>query len=60
MLLRLNNVERKKKGATIMSSRIGKILNAHVAQVIGHTALLYRPGIPAVLDLNELVDSMPD
>lgn len=60
VLLRLNNAVRKKKGATILSSRIGKILNAHVAQVIGHTALLYRPGIPAVLNLNELVDSMPD
>lgn len=60
VLLRLNTAIRKKKGAMILSSRIGKILNAHVAQVIGHTALLYRPSIPAVLDLNALVDSMPD
>ena len=60
VLLRLNNAVRKKKAASILSSRVGKILNAHVAQVIGHTALLYRPGSPALLDLNEIVDSMPD
>ncbi|KAL7441753.1 hypothetical protein ACHAXH_008344 [Discostella pseudostelligera] len=60
VLLRLNNAVRKKKGASALSSRIGEILNAHVAQVIGHTALLYRPGSPAVLDLNEIVDSIPD
>ena len=60
VLVRLNNAVRKKKEATILSSRIGKILNAHVTQVIGHTALLYRPGNPAVLDLNGIVDSMPD
>lgn len=59
VLVRLNNAVRKKKEATILSSRIGKILKAHVTQVIGHTALLYRPGNPAVLDLNGIVDSMP-
>jgi hypothetical protein len=37
---------------------VAEILDAHVAQVIGHTALLYRPAIPPMLDLEQLVASM--
>lgn len=54
-LLRLNKVVSKKKGAKIVGGRIAEELGAHVAQVIGHTALLYRPGFPPVLDLDELL-----
>ena len=55
VLLRLNKVVKKKKEAKILGGRIAEILNAHVAQVIGHTSLLYRPGFPPVLDLDELI-----
>lgn len=58
VLLRLNSVVQKKKGAKILSERVAEILDAHVAQVIGHTALLYRPAIPPILDLEQLVASM--
>jgi pyrimidine deaminase RibD-like protein len=54
VLLRLNNVVHKKKGAKLLSERIADELNAHVAQVLGHTALLYRPGFIPVLDLDDL------
>ena len=57
VLLRLNNVVHKKKGAKLLGSRIAEELNAHVAQVIGHTALLYRPGFVPVLDLDELASN---
>ena len=53
ILLRLSNAIQKKKGAKILGERIAEELNAHVAQVVGHTVLLYRPGKPPVLDLNE-------
>jgi pyrimidine deaminase RibD-like protein/RNA-binding protein YhbY len=55
ILLRLNTAVAKKKGAKILGERIAEQLNAHVAQVVGHTALLYRPSIPAVLNLDEMV-----
>mmetsp|Transcript_24038 Transcript_24038/g.43129 ORF Transcript_24038/g.43129 Transcript_24038/m.43129 type:complete len:465 (+) Transcript_24038:304-1698(+) len=55
VLLRLNNVVQKKKGAKILGGRIAESLDAHVAQVIGHTVLLYRPAFPPVLDLDELI-----
>jgi diaminohydroxyphosphoribosylaminopyrimidine deaminase/5-amino-6-(5-phosphoribosylamino)uracil reductase len=55
VLLRLNNIVNKKKGAKILGERVAEILCAHVAQVLGHTALLYRPAEPPVLDLEELV-----
>lgn len=55
VLLRLNSIVNKKKGAKILGERVAEMLNAHVAQVLGHTALLYRPGMPPVLDLDELV-----
>ena len=56
VLLRLNKFVKKKKEAKILGGRIAEILNAHVAQVIGHTSLLYRPGFPPLLDLDELLD----
>lgn len=55
-LLRLNKVVQKKKGAKTLGGRIAEALGAHVAQVIGHTVLLYRPAFPPVLDLDELVE----
>jgi len=54
VLLRLNKAVKKKKGAKILGGRIADALDAHVAQVIGHTALLYRPGFPPVMDMEEL------
>jgi pyrimidine deaminase RibD-like protein/RNA-binding protein YhbY len=55
--LRLNKAVQKKKLAKHLGERIAASLGAHVAQVIGHTVLLYRPGIPAVLDLDALAKS---
>ena len=55
VILRLSNVVKKKKGAKIIGERIAEELDAHLAQVIGHTALLYRPGYPPVLDLDALL-----
>jgi|EP00979_Chaetoceros_neogracilis_P005496 diaminohydroxyphosphoribosylaminopyrimidine deaminase/5-amino-6-(5-phosphoribosylamino)uracil reductase len=55
ILLKLSNAIKKKKGAKILGERIAEELNAHVAQVVGHTALLYRPGRPVILDLKEVV-----
>jgi diaminohydroxyphosphoribosylaminopyrimidine deaminase/5-amino-6-(5-phosphoribosylamino)uracil reductase len=60
VLLRLNNVVHKKKGAKLLGSRIAEELNAHVAQVIGHTALLYRPAFVPLLDLDELASNDED
>ena len=57
VLLRLNNVVHKKKGAKVLSQRVATELDAHVAQVLGHTALLYRPGFDPVLDLDELASN---
>ncbi|KAL3928851.1 MAG: hypothetical protein SGBAC_012467 [Bacillariaceae sp.] len=54
--LRLNKAVGKKKFAKRLGERIGKALGAHVAQTVGHTALLYRPGIPPVLDLDQMVE----
>ena len=54
--LRLNKAVGKKKLAKRLGERIGKALGAYVAQAVGHTALLYRPGIPPVLDLEQLVE----
>ena len=41
ILLRLNNAIGKKKGVKLLGERIANDLNAHVAQVVGHTVLLY-------------------
>lgn len=54
VLLRLNNAVAKKKGAKLLGERVADQLGAHVAQVVGHTALLYRPSVPPVLDLESL------
>lgn len=56
ILLRLNNAIAKKKGVKLLGERVAKELNAHVAQVVGHTVLLYRPGLPPVLDLQKLIE----
>jgi pyrimidine deaminase RibD-like protein/RNA-binding protein YhbY len=58
--LRLNKAVGKKKLAKQLGERIAKELGAHVAQTVGHTALLYRPGIPPVLDLEEMTSSTQD
>jgi pyrimidine deaminase RibD-like protein/RNA-binding protein YhbY len=55
--LKLNKAVGKKKLARRLGERIAKDLNAHVAQTVGHTALLYRPGVPPVLDLEALMNS---
>lgn len=52
--LRLNKAVGKKKLANLLGHRIAKELNAHVAQSVGHTVLIYRPGIPPVLDLEQM------
>ena len=57
VLLRLKNVVQKKKGAKIVGERVAKALDAHLAQVVGHTALLYRPGFPPTLNLDELIET---
>lgn len=53
--LRLNRAVGKKKLARRLGERIAKQLDAHVSQAVGHTVLLYRPSVPPVLDLNQLV-----
>jgi pyrimidine deaminase RibD-like protein/RNA-binding protein YhbY len=54
--LRLTRAVGKKKLAKKLGERIAAELNAHVAQTVGHTVLLYRPGMPPVLDLEALVE----
>jgi diaminohydroxyphosphoribosylaminopyrimidine deaminase/5-amino-6-(5-phosphoribosylamino)uracil reductase len=54
--LRLNKAVGKKKLSRRLGERIAKEFGAHVAQTVGHTALLYRPGLPPVLDLDQLVE----
>jgi pyrimidine deaminase RibD-like protein/RNA-binding protein YhbY len=58
VLLRLNTAVAKKKGAKLLGERIASQLDAHLAQVVGHTALLYRPSIPPVLDIEEMSRKM--
>eukprot|EP00977_Amphora_coffeiformis_P027382 scaffold34608_cov172-Amphora_coffeaeformis.AAC.2 len=60
VLLRLNAAVAKKKGAKILGQRIADALRAHVAQTVGHTVLLYRPGMPPVIDLAELATKAKD
>ena len=55
VLLRLNQAIAKKKGVKLLAGRIAEQIQAHVAQTKGHTVLLYRPGIPPIIDLEELV-----
>jgi diaminohydroxyphosphoribosylaminopyrimidine deaminase/5-amino-6-(5-phosphoribosylamino)uracil reductase len=54
--LRLNKAVGKKKLAKHLAERVAETLGAHVAQTVGHTALLFRPGVPPVLDLHKLVE----
>lgn len=60
VLLRLNSAVAKKKGAKILGQRIADALRAHVAQTVGHTVLLFRPGMPPVIDLTELATKTKD
>lgn len=53
--VRLNNAVNKKKDAKLVGQVIAAQLQAHVTQTLGHTCLLYRPGVPPVLNLNALV-----
>lgn len=53
--LKLNQAVAKKKGAKLLGERIADQLSAHVAQTVGHSVLLYRPGLPPVLNLEQLV-----
>lgn len=55
VLTKLGKAVSKKRGVKIVAERIAKDVGAHLAQVKGHTALLYRPGLPPKLDLEELV-----
>ena len=54
VILRLSNIVNKKKGAKVLGERVAELTSAYVAQVLGHTVLLYRPGVPPILDLDEL------
>ena len=56
VLLRLGGVVAKKKAAKLLGARIAKELNACVAQVVGHTALLYRPGSPPQINLDKMIE----
>jgi diaminohydroxyphosphoribosylaminopyrimidine deaminase/5-amino-6-(5-phosphoribosylamino)uracil reductase len=55
--VRLNKAVGKKKMAKQLGERIAKELGAHVAQTVGHTALLYRPGVPPMLQVDDLLDT---
>jgi len=55
ILLRLTSAVKKKKGAKLLGTRIANILKATVAQTVGHCVLLYRPGSPPVMDLEQMV-----
>ena len=55
VLLRLNAAVAKRRFCKQLGARIAGHLQAHVAQEIGHTVLLYRPGKPPKLNLVELV-----
>lgn len=55
VLVRLNNAVGKKKDAKLVGEVIATQLQAHVAQTVGHTCLLYRPGVPPVLNLEALI-----
>jgi pyrimidine deaminase RibD-like protein len=53
--LRLNKVVSKKKLARLLGERVATALGGvHVAQCVGHTVLLYRPGVPPVMDLAKM------
>jgi len=52
VLLRLNKAVDKRNEAKALGEKIARELGAHVAQTLGHTCLLYRPGIPPVIHLS--------
>lgn len=56
VLLRLGRAAKKKKVVKLLGETIANQLQAHIAQTLGHTVLLYRPGIPPKLDLATLGD----
>ncbi|CAB9498014.1 Riboflavin biosynthesis protein RibD [Seminavis robusta] len=60
VLLRLGKAIKRKKGAKLLGELIAEELEAHVAQTVGHTALLYRPGLPPDLDLEALREKSTD
>jgi pyrimidine deaminase RibD-like protein len=60
VLRKLGKAVSKKRGVKIVAERIASDLGAHLAQVKGHTALLYRPGLPPKLNLDELVPGAGD
>ena len=55
VLLKLGGAVGKKKGTKLLGGRMAEELGAHLVQVVGHTALLYRPALPSVLDLEGLL-----
>jgi diaminohydroxyphosphoribosylaminopyrimidine deaminase/5-amino-6-(5-phosphoribosylamino)uracil reductase len=60
VLMRLNQAIRKKRYVKKLGARIAEVLQAHVVQNAGHTVLLYRPGKPPVLNLEQLVAKKGD
>lgn len=48
--LKLSKAIAKRKGSTLLGTRVAQELKAEVIQSRGHTVLLYRPGMPPVLD----------
>ena len=57
VLRKLGKAVSKKRGVKIVAERIALELGAHLAQVKGHTALLYRPGLPPKLDVDALLET---
>lgn len=60
VLRKLGKAVSKKRGVKIVAERIASDLGAHLAQVKGHTALLYRPGLPPKLNLDDLLPGAGD
>ena len=60
VLRKLGKAVSKKRGVKIVAERIASDLGAHLAQVKGHTALLYRPGLPPKLNLDDLLPGAAD
>ena len=57
MLIRFGKKQgiNKKKDAKVAGLEIATQVGAHVAQVVGHTVLLYRPANPPLIDLDAAV-----
>lgn len=58
--VRLSGAVNKKKLAKRLGERLAEAHSAHLAQTVGHTVLLYRPGIPPFLDLEDLILDQKD